>query len=130
MQTELVVLALALLLGLAQLFLATGMATQIRGLKWNMSPRDTAGAPLIGKVGRCDRAFQNYKETFPFFAAAIFLVITTGRTNYFTQMGSMFYLGARVVYVPLYIYGIIGPRSLAWFVSILSILVILFQIIA
>jgi uncharacterized MAPEG superfamily protein len=42
----------------------------------------------------------------------------------------MFYLGARVVYVPLYIYGVTGARSLVWIVSILSILVMMLQIMA
>jgi uncharacterized MAPEG superfamily protein len=48
---ELKMLGWCVLLGLAHVFIAAGLATQQRGLKWNASNRDGEPKPLTG--GAC-----------------------------------------------------------------------------
>jgi len=114
MSVEMTMLALAILLGFVQLFLAAHFVTAERGLGWNVGARDNT-EPLGGRLaGRLDRAFQNFKETFPFFAAAVILATVLGRHNWATLWGSQLYLAARILYVPLYAAGIPVIRTLVW----------------
>src|ERR1700733_11234185 len=102
MSVELTMLILAVLLGLVQLLLAARAGNSQRGLKWNVGARDEP-PPAVGKVaGRLERAFRNYMETFPFFAACVLIVTLSGRHNWATVWGAQIYLAARIVYVVLY----------------------------
>ena len=74
MTTELALLAWSVALGLVHA-LATGQFTTLQhGVRYGLSPRDEK-KPLTGVGARVERAFANYMQTFPFFAAAITLCI-------------------------------------------------------
>ena len=124
MTTELSILFFATILGLAQLLLATHFATLQRGLKWNMSNRDVKLPELTGAALRTDRAFKNFLETFPFFAVAILLVHLSGRTSTMSALGAQIYFAARVIYVPVYGFGIPGVRSAIWGISMIGLLLV------
>jgi uncharacterized MAPEG superfamily protein len=122
MSVELTMLGLAVVLGLLQLLIAARTGNSQRGLKWNVGPRDEP-PPSVSKVaGRLERAFRNFMETFPFFAAAVLIVTLTGRHNWATVWGAQIYLAARVVYVVLYGLGVPGLRTLVWLIATLSII--------
>ena len=70
---ELKLLGAAVVIGLVNLIWGAVAAQPQRGVQWNAGPRDEP-RPLTGIAGRLERAFANYRETFPFFAA---LVIAT-----------------------------------------------------
>lgn len=125
MPVEIQMLAWSILLGVAQLFIAAALMTQQRGLKWNASARDGDPPPLTGVAGRADRALRNFLETFPFFAAAVLAVVATGSGDPVTALGARVWFWARVAYVPLYLAGIPYVRSLAWGVSLLGMLMVL-----
>jgi len=125
MTIEIQMLAWAIALGLLQLLLAVTLVTRLRGLKWNTSARDVDGAPLTGVTARMDRAFKNFLETFPFFAAAVLAVVATGRTSADTALGVQLYFWARVAYVPLYAAGIPYVRTLVWAVSFWGLIKVL-----
>lgn len=125
MSTELKMLVFAVILGIVQLLIATQAATAVRGLKWNASPRDQKAPELTGIPGRLDRAFKNFLETFAFFAAAVLVVQATGRNNDLTVLGAQMYFFARVLYVPLYAFGIPYIRTLTWLVSVVGIALLL-----
>lgn len=125
MTPEIQMLAWASTLGLLQLVLDATLVTAKRGLKWNASPRDGEAAPLTGVTARVHRAFLNFIETFPFFAAAVLAVSLAGRTSAMTALGAQLYFWARVVYVPLYAAGIPYVRTLAWAVSLAGLLILL-----
>ena len=125
MTTELTLLGWTLVLALFQIMLTAGFRTSETGLNYNMGARDTP-APPVGKVtARLQRAQVNLFETLPLFAAAVLAVHLGGKTGDLTLWGSMLYLGARVVYVPLYAAGVPLVRSLAWLASLAGLVMIL-----
>jgi uncharacterized MAPEG superfamily protein len=83
---------------------------------------------LTGTAGRLERALANYLETFPLFAAAVFSAHAAGRHDWMTIWGSQLYFWARVVYLPLYVFGIVLVRSLVWNVATLGIVLILLSL--
>jgi uncharacterized MAPEG superfamily protein len=125
LSTELTMLAFAAVLGLFQLVIAARSGNSQRGLRWNVGARDEP-PPAVGKVaGRLERAFRNFMETFPIFAVAVVLCALAGRHNWATIWGSQIYLAARILYLPLYGFGVPGLRTLVWIVATLSIILIL-----
>jgi len=122
---EIRILCWAILLGLAQLAIATLLALKDQGLAYNMSPRDAA-APSVNTVSaRIQRAFQNFKETFVFFAAAVLVVALTGKNNAGSALGAQLYFWARIIYVPVYAAGIPVLRTAIWAVSVFGIVTVL-----
>lgn len=105
-----------------------GAATSERGLKWNMGSRDEKPLPLSQKSDRLDRSFHNFKETFPFFLGGVLLVLILDSTNQLTTLSALVYLCARLIYVPLYVFGGTGLRSLVWLISIIGILGLYFGV--
>lgn len=125
MSVEMTMLSLAIVLGLFQLLIAARSGNSQRGLKWNFGARDEP-APPVGKVaGRLERAFRNFMETFPFFAAAVLIAALVGRHNWATIWGAETYVAARIVYVVLYALGVPGLRTLVWLVATLSIILMM-----
>ncbi|HEY0302438.1 MAG TPA: MAPEG family protein [Rhizomicrobium sp.] len=125
LSTELTMLALAVVLGLFQLMIAARSGNSQRGLAWNVGARD-APPPPVGKVaGRLERASRNFMETFAFFAVAIVLCALAGRHNWATVWGAQVYLAARIVYLPLYAFGVPGVRTLVWLIATLAIILLL-----
>jgi uncharacterized MAPEG superfamily protein len=121
---EIRMLCWAVVLGLAQLVLATALALKDQGLAYNMSPRDTA-APVKTVSARMQRAFHNFKETFVFFAVAVLVVTLTGKNNAASALGAQLYFWARIVYVPVYAAGIPVLRTGVWAVSVFGIVTVL-----
>jgi uncharacterized MAPEG superfamily protein len=119
---ELKMLAWSVLLGLVHIFVATGIVTQQRGLKWNAGNRGDELKPLTDIAARAARASHNFRETFPFFAAAVLAVTLANRNTAHTILGSELYFWARVVYLPVYLIGIPYLRTLVWAVSLWGLL--------
>ena len=120
MALELQLLAAAVIIGLVHLLWAAAAAQPQRGLKWNVGPRDTP-VVLTGMAGRLERAFANFRETFPFFAAAVLVAYLGGRLGTLTVYGAALYVGARAVYIFLYAFGVPVLRSLTWLASLIGI---------
>ena len=126
---ELKLLGAAIVVGLVQLLWAAAAARSQQDLKWAAGPRDTP-MPIKGTAARLERAFWNFMETFPFFAAAVLAVVVMGKTDALTFWGAVVYVVARAVYVPLYASGVRGVRTLAWAVAmggLAAVLVALFR---
>lgn len=125
MTIELTMLTLSIVLGFAQILLAAQFKTKERGLDWNMGPRDEKEKPLGVMAGRLQRAQNNFLETFPFFAAAVLMAAVLGRHNGLTQWGAILYFAGRLIYLPLYAWGISVLRTLVWGVAMLGIALVL-----
>ncbi len=124
MAFELQVLAGAVILGLIHLLSVAVAGDLQRGLKWSAGARDVR-LELTGVAGRLERAFANFLETFPLFAAAVVVVYLGGRIGALSSLGALLYLVGRVLYLPLYAVGVPWARSLVWFVSLAGILAVL-----
>ena len=126
MAVELKLLGAAIVVGLVQLLWAAGAARAHQGdLKWAAGPRDTP-IPLGGVAARLERAFWNFAETFPFFAAAVLACAFAGKLGTdLTVWGSGLYVAARALYAPLYASGIPTIRTLVWLVAMVGLLMVL-----
>ena len=124
MTIELTMLAWAVVLGLVHAVATGQVAVAQQGLAYNMGPRDEQ-KPLTGIPGRITRAFTNFMQTFPFFAAAVLIAHVANRHSWLTVWGVQLYFWARVVYVPLYASGTSGPRTVAFLASVVGTVMIL-----
>ena len=125
MTIELASLAWACLLAIVHIWLPISAKTRQYGMKWNMSARDEAQAPPSAMAGRLERAQANFYESFPLFAAAVLIVSVADLESRWTAIGAMLWLGARVLYLPLYAFGVPVLRSLAWTASIAGLAMVL-----
>jgi uncharacterized MAPEG superfamily protein len=129
MTTELILLCWTLVLALVHILIAASFRTQETGLSWNMSARDTEGPPMRPVTSRLKRAQSNLFETLPLFAAAVLIAHVGGREGAMTVLGCQLYLGARVLYLPLYAAGVPMLRSLAWGASLAGLIMVIAAIL-
>lgn len=124
---ELKLLGAAVVVGLVQLVWAAAAARSQQDLKWAAGPRDTP-MPITGTAARLERAFWNFMETFPFFAAAILAVVLAGKAGTLSVWGGALYVVARALYVPLYATGIPRVRTLVWFVAMVGLVMVIWAL--
>ena len=129
MTTELTALAWTLVLAVVQIFLPAGFRNRETGLDYNAGPRDGPAPPEGGVTGRLRRAQKNLYETLPLFIAAVLIAHVAGREGRLTAVAAWTYLAARIVYLPLYGFGVPRVRSIVWGVGLLAVLVYLWVIL-
>ena len=129
MTIELTVLAWTLVLAVVQILWADVARTRQYGLQWNTGARDEDMPPLKPLGARLFRAQANLFETLPLFAAAILIAQVAGKDGVLTLWGSVLYLVARIIYLPLYAFGVKQIRSLVWVVSFVALLMVLVAIL-
>lgn len=118
---EMEMLWLSIVLGIAQLLLATLFSVGGRGLPWGVGARDQPAPPLGSFGGRAERAFRNFLETFVFFLGAVLIAQALGKHTATTALGAQVYFWSRVAYVPAYLFGIPFVRTLLWVASLVGI---------
>ena len=118
MTTALTLVVWSLILAFVQIILFDVVRTGQYGLKWNTGPRDEAVPEISPMGGRLKRAQDNLFETLPLFIAAVLVAHISGRETEMVTRGAEIWFAARVVYVPLYAFGVRQIRSLVWLVSI------------
>ena len=121
MAVELKIAALGALLLLVHIFAAVRFKTRQYGTKWNVGARDEALPPLNPVAGRLARAQANFQETFPIAIVALLGVVIADRTSEWTALGGWIWLGARLIYLPLYGFGVPGWRTLAFAISLVGL---------
>src|SRR5258706_639397 len=122
---ELRMLWASVVLGVVQLFIVTLFSVGARGMPWALGPRDVPGAPM-GELGnRLERAYRNFLETFPLYAAVVLLASALDRHDSLTNWGAQLYFYGRVLYVPLYAFGIPAVRRLAYAIAMSGIVLVL-----
>jgi uncharacterized MAPEG superfamily protein len=121
MAVEFRILALGALLLLVHIFTATRFKTAQYGRKWNVGARDEALPPPTPVTGRTMRAQANFEETFPIAIVALIGVVLANRTSALTALGGWIWLGARIVYLPLYAAGVPVIRTIAFVISMVGL---------
>ena len=125
MTTELTYLAWTLVLALVYIGLPSQLRTFETGTAYNASPRDDDGPP-VGKItGRLQRAQKNLFETLPLFIGAVLIAHLANHDGALTGWGVALYFWARVVYLPLYAFGIPYLRSLVWLLSLAGLILVI-----
>jgi len=128
MTTEIVVLGWGAVLVLVQIVLQTLSLTKDCGLGYAMSPRDSVPSSVSTLTKRLSRALANIGETFPVYAALALALAVSGKAGGIAATGAWLWLGARVVYVPVYAAGIPGVRTLLWTASIVGLVLMLVRL--
>ena len=126
----LTILVWTLVLAFAQILAFDFARTGQYGIKWNTGPRDEAMPPLSPVAERLRRAQDNLYETLPLFIAAVLIAHVAGKENAQTLLGAQIYLVGRVVYVPLYAFGVRQVRSLVWLASTAGLIMIVWNLLA
>ena len=125
MSLELTCLGWASVLGLIHIIVAGNARTKEFGAKWNVSARDDKKPPLSPFTDRLFRAQANFFETFPLFASAVLIVTVSQNSSVYSHWGALIYLATRIIYFPLYAFGVPVIRTLVWLLSIIGLLLVL-----
>lgn len=128
MKPELMWLLWALALTFVQVLVAVSGATLQVGLPALAGNREGL-PPCTGWAGRAQRAHHNMLESLVLFAALVLVAVVAGKTNANTLLGAQIFLWARVAYAAVYIAGIPWLRTGVWFVSIVGLALIFFQLV-
>jgi uncharacterized MAPEG superfamily protein len=129
MPVELKILALGALLLFVHIFTATRFKTAQYGRKWNVGARDGALPEPNPISGRTMRAQANFLETFPIAIVALLGVVVAGKTSPMTALGGWIWLGARVVYLPLYAAGVPVIRTVVWSIGMIGLLMVIWPLL-
>ena len=129
MPVELRIAALGALLLFIHIFVVVRFKTAQYGRQWNISARDETLPEPNPVTGRLIRAQANFLETFPILVVALLGVVIAGRTNAMTALGGWIWLGARLVYLPLYWAGIPVVRTIVWAISMVGVAMVIWPLL-
>jgi uncharacterized MAPEG superfamily protein len=93
-----------------------------------LGPRDDP-PPQTRMGGRAERALANMQEALPVFLALALLNLFLG-TGDLATTGAVVFLVARVLYVPAYLAGVAGIRTLIWVAGVIGLVLMLIPILA
>jgi uncharacterized MAPEG superfamily protein len=129
MPIEIAILGWAAVLLIVQIFVAGHYKTKQYGKNWNVGPRDKEMPPLNPIAGRAKRAQDNFLETFPVAIVALLGVVVAERTSTMTALGGGLWLVMRIAYLPVYLAGVSGIRTVIFLVSLLGLLLVLWPLL-
>ncbi len=125
MTPEFILLAFTLVLALVQIGAAGAARTAELGAKWNAGARDGETPPPGQLSGRLLRAQSNLFETLPLFIGAVVMASIEGKFGTLTFLGTHLYFFGRLIYVPLYAFGIPVVRSLVWLTATAGLVMVI-----
>ncbi len=104
----------AMVLGLVHLAAASFTFKAQVGNAYTVGARDQNLQPA-GVAARLDRAQRNFLATFAIFAAAVLLLEVQGQAGgWLSEAGAVLYLGGRILFLPLYAFGVPWIRTFSW----------------
>lgn len=125
MTPEFILLAFTLVLALVQIGAAGAARTAELGAKWNAGARDGETPPPGKLAGRLIRAQSNLFETLPLFIGAVVMASIEGKFGTLTFLGAHLYFFGRLIYVPLYAFGVPVVRSLVWLTATAGLVMVI-----
>jgi uncharacterized MAPEG superfamily protein len=129
MPIELKIAALGALLLLVHIFTATRFKTAQYGRPWNVGARDEALPAPNAMAGRTIRAQANFQETVPIAIVALLGVVLANKTSATTALGGWIWLGARLIYLPLYAAGVPVVRTIVWTVGMAGLVMVIWPLL-
>jgi uncharacterized MAPEG superfamily protein len=129
MPVEIKIVAFGAVLLLVHIFAAVHLKTKQYGRAWNVGARDEALPSLNPVAARLARAQANFQETFPVAIVALLGVVIAGRTSSWTAIGGWIWLGARLIYLPLYGFGVPVWRTATFAVSIAGLVIVIWPLL-
>lgn len=127
MTADLTYLLMSVVLTFVQVLIAAAAANQAVGLTALAGNRDDLPA-LGGFAGRARRAHLNMIENLVLFAALVLIAAVAGKANATTATGALVFFWARLAYAVIYLVGIPWLRTVAWFVSVVGMVMIACQL--
>ena len=128
MSMDLKYLLFSVLLAFVQVLVAAAAANHVVGLSTLAGNREGM-ADLTGFAGRSRRAHLNMIENMVLFTALVLVAAVAQKANAMTAMGALVFFWARLIYAVIYLLGIPWLRTLAWFVSVIGMVIIALQLI-
>lgn len=127
--SELTCLELSVVLWLVHILVQGSVGNVQMPVSYLLGSRDEPAVARGLLYGRATRALANYVENFTPFAALALALIVTQRTGGAGALGATIWVLARIVYIPIYVFGIIYARTLVWTVSIVGLVMMLWRLI-
>ena len=128
MSLDLKYLFFSVVLTFVQVLIAAAAANQAVGLPALAGNREGL-SDLTGFAGRAKRAHLNMIENMVLFTALVLVTAIAGKANAMTAMGALIFFWARLIYAVIYLLGLPWLRTLAWFVSVIGMVMIALQLI-
>jgi uncharacterized MAPEG superfamily protein len=99
------------------------------GIEFAASARDETPKPEGDLLGRAERALKNFQETWLVFVILALVAHLGDPGDAVVFWGAVIYLVARVMYLPLYLWGVYMIRSLVWNVATIGLAIMFFGIL-
>ena len=127
MSPDLKYLLFSVVLAFVQVLIAAMAAQGQVGLPALAGNRDELPT-LTGLAGRARRAHFNMVENLVLFAALVLIAAVAGKANGTTALGAAIFFWGRLAHAIIYLVGIPWLRTLAWFVSVIGMIMIAVQL--
>jgi uncharacterized MAPEG superfamily protein len=127
--SELTCLELSVVLWLVHVLVQASFGNAQMSSRYLLSSRDEPAEAGGVLYGRSCRALGNYLENFTPFVVVALALIATQRTGGAGAIGATIWILARIVYLPIYVFGIIYVRTLVWGISIIGLVMMLGRLI-
>lgn len=128
MKPELTLLAWSVILAIVHMLIAVQALVSTKGLMTAIGNRENL-PELPGWAGRAVRANRNMAANLPLFAAMVLAAVVIGKTNAMTLLGAQLFFYGRIAYAVCYLGGIKWVRTASWLVSIVGVLLIVWQLL-
>jgi uncharacterized MAPEG superfamily protein len=128
MSPDLKYLLFSVILTFVQVLIAASLANQAVGLSALAGNRDDLPG-MTGMAGRAKRAHLNMIENLVLFAALVLIAAVANKANATTAMGAMIFFWARLAYAIIYVAGVPWLRTVAWFASVIGMVMIAWQLL-
>jgi uncharacterized MAPEG superfamily protein len=127
--TEIRILGWSVILLLVHIVIQALSLIKDGGLGYVMSNRDgEVGISLV--TDRLTRGLRNFVETYGAFIALVVALAASGRVGGLGATGAMVWFWARVVYIPVFAFGVPVARTGVWTVSIIGLVLMLIRLLA
>lgn len=128
MTVELLSALFVVALGSVQVMLQAVVYRRVHGVSYANSAQDSPSlASDTILLGRLTRALRNLHETLPFFLGVVIILALMDVSTPVSRMSAIVFAGARLVYLPLYVFGIPYVRGMVWGISFIALVVLLFM---